>query len=343
MNRIPLLSKPAVIRKMIKYRKTIKAGNYGLQLVELNYNSNCNFSCQHCYARNISRHEDGLALSDVKDLADQAHDLGVWQWHLQGGEPLAWPDLYDVIAAIDPGRFHFFITTNGWLLTREKAQKLADAGVDRISVSIDSFDEEKHDAFRRKKGAFRRAVDALQFAKEAGMQANINTCITRQNCRSDDIIRIIEFAQENKYTVLFVVAAPVGAWAGRTDLLITEEDSEYLRSLKEKYPFVHRDLYPLFDFEWGCRTMNGLVYITPDGDLFSCPFIHVTIGNIREEPLAAILERGWKVKYFRDYNPKCLVGEDTRFIETVLNKIVQRAGRMTGLEDVFNADDFYQD
>lgn len=339
-NRKSILKKPLVLKKMVRYRKKAKRGEYALQLMELNYNNECNFTCEHCFSKELPNSDRRITISDVKNLAIQADDIGVWQWHLQGGEPLIWTDLDDVIKAINPERFHIMITTNGFLLTQDRADHLADMGVDKVSVSLDSFNKEAHDTFRNKQGSYEKAIAALFHSKNAGMQTNINTVITRQNVKTQGVLDIIEFAEKNGFTILFVVATSSGEWAGRTDMLINEEDAKYLNGLKEKHSIIHRDLYPLFDFDWGCRTMNGLVYITENGDLLSCPFIHISIGNILDEPLQTILERGWSVKYFRDYKDKCIAGEDLHFIKKYMSKALGRKGPVP-FNEVFKDEDLY--
>jgi MoaA/NifB/PqqE/SkfB family radical SAM enzyme len=335
-----MLAKPIVLKKMANYRQAMKQGKYALQLIELNYNNNCNFKCQHCFSKNLSKGERHLKLSDVRNLADQAHELGVWQWHLQGGEPLLWPDLDDVLQAIGTERFHVMITTNGSLMTAERAQRLAELGVDKISVSIDSLRPEFHDEFRCFPGALRKAKEALLYAWEAGLAVNINTVITHQNIRGQELLDIVEFAEDNKFTMLFVIATSAGAWAGKTDMLISDEDAMHILEMKKEHPIIHRDLYPLFEFEWGCRTMNGLVYITENGELLSCPFIHISMGNVLDEPLKDILARGWSVKHFRDYSPKCLAGEDRDFILRFMTKPIGKKGPVS-FDEAFGPEDLY--
>ncbi len=338
--KISLLDKRDVLKKLNIYRKKIKKGEYALQLVELNYNNSCNFDCVHCFSKNMDTGGPKLAINDIKNLADQAHEIGVWQWHLQGGEPMSWDNLDEIINAIDPGRFHFFITSNGWYMTEEKAKTLAALGVDKVSISIDSFNRSAHDSFRRKAGAFDKAFEAMEHVANAGMQVNINTCVSSENIYSKQLIEIIEFAGEKNYTVLLVIATPTGAWAGRNDLLVDENGIEFISGLKKKYPFIHRDLYPLFNFEWGCRTMNGLIYVAPNGDVLSCPFIHIKTGNILDEPLKDILQRGWRVKYFRDFNARCLAGEDDRFIREIIPKYTTEKG-VISFEEAFEKSDLY--
>lgn len=321
-----LLNKPAAMKKMLEFKKKAQAGKYVLQWIELNYNNLCNFECSHCYAKNLSGGGRRITVDDVTRLADQADSLGAWQWHLQGGEPLIWPDLEDVVVAIDPSRYHIMITTNGYMMTRERAERLSSIGVDKISVSLDSLDAEEHDALRRQPGSHERAINALFLARDAGIQANINTVVTHQNVRSDMIKEIIDFAEANDFSTLFVAAVPIGSWTGRNDLLIDEDDAAYLLALREQHPVVYRDLYPLFDFEWGCRTLNGIVYIIEDGSLLPCPFIHIALGNVLDEPLKNIIRRGWRIKWFREYSPKCLAAENHEFIDTVLSHPARRKG-----------------
>jgi MoaA/NifB/PqqE/SkfB family radical SAM enzyme len=127
------------MRKMLAFRRRVEAGATACT-AGTDSDHRCNFHCQHCFSRYLATDAPRLTLDDVARLADQAHALGVWQWHLQGGEPLTWPDLDRVLAAIGPQRFHIMITTNGWLMTPERAAELAALGVDKISVSIDSAD-----------------------------------------------------------------------------------------------------------------------------------------------------------------------------------------------------------
>lgn len=337
-----ILRKKPVISKMLAYKKKMQAKEYAIQLIELNYSNQCNFRCQHCFSKNLSPGGAKIPIAAVRDLANQAHELGAWQWHLQGGEPTLWPELQQVVEAIDPSRFHLFLTSNGSLMTRDLAKMLADIGVDKVSVSIDSFDAAAHDAFRRHEGAFEKAMEALTHVRDAGMEANINTCVTSQNARSEELMDLMRLAEERNFTVLFVIAAPVGAWAGRRDLLISEDDVRHLLEIKKRYPFVHRDLYPFLGVEWGCRTVNGLVYVTPEGDVLSCPFIHIKLGNIHTERLADILRRGWRVKYFRDFSDKCLVGEHREFIEKIIPRYAHAMGPIE-FDAAFAPDDLYSE
>ena len=57
----------------------------------------------------------------------------------------------------------------------------------------------------------------------------------------------------------------------------------------------------------GCNAVNRL-YITPKGDVLACPFLHVKLGNIYEQSLKEIVDYGFSIKYFSDYQDLCLAG-----------------------------------
>ena len=89
----------------------------------------------------------------IARVADQADELGIFEWDIQGGEVLSRPQmLFDTLEAMKTERFYVYVTINGWFMTQDIANKLADAGVNRSFVSIDSMDEDTHDNFRGRKG-----------------------------------------------------------------------------------------------------------------------------------------------------------------------------------------------
>lgn len=334
--------KPIVYSKSEQYAKRINNNEYALAMIELAYDYKCNLHCEHCFASRLGWKERKLTIENVKSLSRQADQIGVFQFNLQGGEPLIWEDLDEVVVALDPERFHITVTTNATTLNLEKAKHLRTLGVDKISISLDSIDEKKHDTMRKSDGLYGKTINALFAAKEAGLHVNINTVITKQNARSKETIEIAKFAEKYDFTLLFIVAVPIGQWEGSYEMLITEEDAGYLRDLSRRYPVIRRDLYPAYGIDYGCRTMNGLVYITENGDLLSCPFIHISIGNILDEPLGDILQRGWRVRYFRNYSSKCLAGEHIAFIKNILSKTFGKRVPIL-FKDAFGNKDLYAD
>ena len=86
-----------------------------------------------------------LNLDDVRDISRQADEYGIYRFVLTGGEPTTWKDLFSVIEAVDPSKHLVILDSNAWLLDEMLAKRLADAGVYKTQISLDSFIEAEHD------------------------------------------------------------------------------------------------------------------------------------------------------------------------------------------------------
>ena len=158
--------------------------------IDLNFNNACNLTCKYCFTNSpIGDHaKDTLDLDMVASIADQADELGIFEFDLQGGELLLRPELlFQALEAIQPERFYFYLTTNGYFLDKEMAKRLADAKVSRVSVSIDSFDDKTHDEIRGRKDSWRRAMEALKNVQEVGIDPYLNITVGHYNVNSEDI------------------------------------------------------------------------------------------------------------------------------------------------------------
>ena len=158
--------KPLAYAKIQKHPDKIKCKE-SVALIQLQYDYKCNMSCDHCA---ISGFRDNpkirkLTIPDVKRIADHADVMGLASICISGGEPLIFPDLEDVVNAIDPERFVISMDTNGWLLNEEKIKWLVGIGIDRVHLSMDGF-EANHDKFRHAKGSWRRVVEALPYCEK---------------------------------------------------------------------------------------------------------------------------------------------------------------------------------
>jgi MoaA/NifB/PqqE/SkfB family radical SAM enzyme len=230
------------------------------------------------------------------------------------------PELDDIIGALQPDKFHLSMSTNGVLLNKKMARHLKEAGLDRVKISLDSIDPALHEQNRNKKGIYNKAYDALFNAKEAGLSVVLQTVLTRQNARTEATEKLAEFANDNGFALDVLIVRAVGRLEGRHELLCTPEDIEYINNLHKKYPLVFRDTFPSYGINRGCNTVRNLLRITQFGDVLPCVYIFISIGNIFEEPLKDIIARGLSIKYFHDYSPICLSGENREFIENYMSR-----------------------
>lgn len=331
--------KPIVYSKLINLDQKINKGEKIPPVIEIAYRYDCNLRCKHCFASRFAQKSRKLSIQDVKNLSHQANELGVYQFILQGGEPIFWADFDDVVNAINPKDFYIGLVTNATLLNREKIIHLRNIGIDKIVMSLDSFDMSQYEENRNCQGLFNHTINMLIQAKEVGLRVVINTLVTKQNVRSAQLLELIEFAKKYDIIVYVNFAAPIGNWEGRYDLLLDQDDANYIYDLNQKHLVIKRDIYPYKGIKIGCSALRSVVYITQYGDVLPCPFIHISAGNIFEEPLSQIIENGLRVKWFKDHQPVCLACEDINFIK---NKIAKTYGKASpvSIYEIFDDDDF---
>lgn len=330
--------KPLVFDKILRIEDRFKAG-IPTPVVDICYNRICNLHCRHCFTTRFIKKDRSLVPEDLKKFSDEAHELGLCQFVISGGEPLILKNLKDVIDALQPDKFHLAMSTNGFFLTKDMAKNLKSWGLDKVKISIDDFDAGEHDRNRNCNGAYQKAMEALFNARDAGLGVAIQTLITHQNCRTDRTVQLAKFAQENGFSADVMIAHAVGEWEAKHEMLIDEQDAAYMREVHEQYPALHRDTFPTYGINRGCGCVRSNLHLTQYGDILPCGFMHISIGSIFTEKFADILQRGVSIRHFKEYNPLCLSGEDRNFIMKYMTKFYGKPLPVHWSE-VFSEEDF---
>ncbi len=326
---MPLLEKPELVRKLRNFRKHVISNNGEIGIkqrgIDMNLNNACNLRCKHCFTNSPKGERAKERLSDevISRIADEAHELGIFEWDLQGGELLLQPDkLFDSIKAIGTDRFYMYLTTNGYFMTEEIAITLRDLGINRVSVSIDSIHPKEHDEFRGRKNSWEKAIKALEIVQKVGLTPYLNITVGHYNATSDDVRALFQLSKDKKYTTLVNVATPSGMWNQVDDVMVDDDDKAHLIELRKEFKNVIRNLWNPFDPKreavMGCNTVNRL-YITPLGDVLPCPYVHIKIGNVYEASLREISENAFRIRQFRENSKLCLAGEDKEFFKNYMN------------------------
>jgi len=285
-----------------------------LRNIDIAVSYDCNLACEHCSCEGMKQKEDTLTSRNYKKLAAEVCELGTIYVAFTGGEPLVNKDLEAIIQIFFPWRNLIGLQTNALLLSKERASSLYKVGVDVLQVSLDSYDPDEHDSFRRMKGAHRETLKNVEIALAQGMKIILCTTVTHSNIRSEGILNIFRFSRQKHIPVVVSIACPVGRWKWNFNELLTNQDRKYFSALQREFPQLRRD----FDSNYsksGCAAGTEKLYITPYGDVIPCPFIHISFGNIKDESLRVIRDRMLKLERFREYNQVCLAGEDKNFFE----------------------------
>src|SRR3954471_4495644 len=202
-------------------------GDGSARLVFWEVTKGCNLRCIHCRASatELSSPSDlptHTALGIIDQIAEAANPILV----LSGGEPLYRSDIFQLARYATDKGLRVALATNGTLVTKEVARMIVDAGVKRVSISLDGADAVTHDSFRGIPGAFEAAVYGLRNLKSLGMSVQINMTIARHNAHQ--LPQVLELAKslgaDALHTFLLV---PVGCGVDvAADQMVPPEEYE---------------------------------------------------------------------------------------------------------------------
>ncbi|OGO23170.1 MAG: radical SAM/SPASM domain-containing protein [Chloroflexi bacterium RBG_16_50_9] len=154
----------------------------GLQMIAWEITRSCNLFCAHCRA---SAHKGGyegeLTTAECFRVIDGILDVGRPMIILTGGEPLLRPDVLEIARYAAQKGLRVVMGTNGTLVTEETAARLKEIPVACIGVSLDFPSAERHDNFRCQVGAFNVAMVGIKNARQAGIDIQINSTISKIN------------------------------------------------------------------------------------------------------------------------------------------------------------------
>ncbi len=166
----------------------------------------CNFRCQYCMPEKPFSwvpKENLLSYEELFKFVKVAIDEGIRKVRITGGEPLLREGLDNFIRMISEYKddIDLALTTNAYLLPRA-AQKLADAGLKRINVSLDSLKPEVAHKIAQK-DVLKTVLEGIQAADDAGLKIKIN-CVPMQGINDSELCDLIEYCKERAYPIRFI-------------------------------------------------------------------------------------------------------------------------------------------
>src|SRR5215472_7950505 len=190
----------------------------------------CNLRCIHCRATatELSSPTDlptRTALGLIDQFAAAANPILV----LSGGEPLYRADIFQLARYASDKGLRVALATNGTLVTKDVARMIVDAGVRRVSISLDGADAATHDAFRGIPGAFNAAVQGLRNLKNLGMSVQINMTIARHNAHQlPDVLQLARNLGADALHTFLLVPVGCGVDIAEEQMVPTEEYEKIL-------------------------------------------------------------------------------------------------------------------
>lgn len=276
----------------------------------------CNFKCDHCYSRDDPSEE--LEQQVLVECINKVADAKVLSINFGGGEPLLRKDLLDIAKSASERGLRVSMNSNGFLITGEKARELKSAGFAKVGISIDSHNAGVHDEFRGVKGSHEKAVKALLYLNEAGIETSISTVICRINNR--DVKSLIDFAVQNRVRHLnfhnFKCSGLGYSNKDRLDLSAGEWKEFYLKAIeaRQKTEGIIISLDDPIIASLGSKSSHSMVKgsvcgklslnIKSNGDITPCGFIPTVIGNIIKDELKDIWFKSEVLEKMRHKAPK---------------------------------------
>jgi radical SAM protein with 4Fe4S-binding SPASM domain len=273
--------------------------------LEMEFNSNCNFSCVYCYASNNGGSEGELNRDELRDLILQARDLGARKIIILGGEPMLYEHLFEMIRFIKDRGMEIELFTNGANMTLAAARKLIKYGV-VVVLKMNSFDDDVQDLLSGKKGASVQIRKAFENLKKAGYPAGcamgISTVICRQNI--DELVKMWEWLRDQGVNPYFEMITPQGK--ARESGFLEVEDHK-VRELFHQIAEIDRSKY---GYDWvpqpplvggQCLRHQFSCSVNSRGDVQPCVGVTIPVGNIRERKLKDIILESEIITDLRNY------------------------------------------
>ena len=262
----------------------------------------CPCQCVHCSAaRHKKLNIPELSTEEAKRVIEESQKLGVSIIAFTGGEPLYRQDIFELIAYVNQKRAVPILFTNGLLLTQDCVNKLYNAGLYSLFVSIDSPIADEHDNLRGLKGLYENAIEGIKRAKEKGIYVGLSSYATQSSTKEGMYRKIHELAKDlGVYNVMLFDGVPTGKILKDTSEVLTLDQREEIYEFSTQ---LHKNkiIPPLSSQSWqnsiesylagvGCLAANIQYYVSAYGEVSPCDFTPLSFGSIRDIPLKKI----WK-------------------------------------------------
>jgi radical SAM protein len=289
----------------------------------------CALACRHCRAEAASA-ADPMQLTFDEGVAflSQIQEFGAPQPQLilTGGDPLARPDLFDLIDEARKLGISVSITPAATpALTRDVLIQLKEHGVDGLGLSLDGSNARNHDSIRGVPGTFDRTVQAMRWARALEMPLQVNTLVAHET--ADDLPAIYELLKSfrvARWSLFFLISVGRGkvlqplspeegeqlmGWIHETSrrapfVVATTEAPSYRRVALERMrsegltadQIKGSNAYPGF----GIRDGHGIVFVSHTGEICPAGFPPLVVGNVRQDRIADVYRNAPVFKSLHD-------------------------------------------
>jgi radical SAM additional 4Fe4S-binding domain len=302
------------MKRLAAYRDYLR-GHPRLTYLFVELTDSCNLHCLHCGSScgEKTGHfiETGLLVRALETVAEDFDPKSVMIC-LTGGEPLLHPDFFPIAEKIHSLGFPWGITTNGTLIDKRSAERMASLGLKSATLSLDGL-EDTHDRLRGAKGCFDKVVAAAENLRQAGIKVQITSVIHRRNYHElEPLYELVCGMKAESWRVINI--EPIGRALLHGDLLLSDEQMLGLLGFIREKRYSSRtpmdvcfgcSHYLSFEYEHELRDNYFLcgsgIYVGSilcSGDIYSCLDIErrpeLIQGNIARDRFSDVWRDGFR-------------------------------------------------
>ena len=191
-----------------------------LRDLRISVTDRCNFRCRYCMPRErfgenhtFLPRRAYLSFEEIEKVVTACKPLGLEKVRITGGEPLLRPDLHDLISRVSSTGVEVALTTNASLLSGQ-APRLADAGLDRVTVSLDALDPKIHSQMTDSSIPVEVVLGGIDAALEAGLSPVKVNCVVQRGVNETEVAPLVRRFKGTGVTVRFIEYMDVGRTNG---------------------------------------------------------------------------------------------------------------------------------
>jgi len=273
------------------------------ELVVWELTRSCNLTCPHCYTAATRRPHNEMTTADCRRVLDELIELGTTFIAWTGGEPLLRDDLEELIVyAREKGKIESGVTTNGVLLDEARAQKLKDAGISSIQISLDGSTAERNRIMRRATDEeFAKVIEAIRVCRKLELKLHMAMVIGKETL--DDVPAYIDLARREGVTSIRYCGFIPWGRGKRPDVigrLLWNDHRDKLRKFVETAVQAENPVQ-MFDPAFGptppayrfhtCTAGVKVLYLNCYGDVYPCTSLldkQFVVGTVRRQSMREI-------------------------------------------------------
>ena len=296
----------------------------------------CNFRCTYCMPEQIYGHRykfinksSLLTFEEIITITEILVEMGVQKVRLTGGEPLLRDKIEDLISPLAniPGIKELTLTTNGYLLPK-KAEKLKRSGINRITVSLDSLNNEIFKKINGRNVDVSKVLTGIEAAEKAGFSPIKINCVVERGINENSILEMAEYFKEKGHILRFIEFMDVGT-LNQWNLDKVVSAKEIVKIINSKMPIepmaptYFGEVASRYQYKDGSGELGIISSVTqpfcgnctrlrlsPEGNLYTCLFSNAGTdvrkllrSNKNKKELKSLIKKTWlarKDKYSID-------------------------------------------